>query len=179
MNETREKILLLLVGGVALLCANTSRKQNYVLKAFSREWAKIDKKEINNGIKYLYKLGYVEKQKGNDNIFKVIPTKKGKLKILDNKLENLKLKKEKWDKKWRMVSFDIPEKYKNGRDVLRRKLKKVGFCELQKSVLITPYDCKEEIFDLVKHFELDKYVRFGVLEFVDNELYLKKVFKLD
>ncbi len=75
--------------------------------------------------------------------------------------------------------FDIPEKYRKGRDALRQKLKKIGFCELQKSILITPYNCREEIENLVKFFELGKYVRFGVLESIDNEIYFKKFFKLD
>jgi DNA-binding transcriptional regulator PaaX len=41
----------------------------------------------------------------------------------------------KWDEKWRIVAFDIPEKFKTGRDALRRKLKEVGFHELQKKYL--------------------------------------------
>ncbi len=77
-----------------------------------------------------------------------------------------------------MVAFDIPEKYKMGRDALRKKLKKIGFCEMQKSVLITPFDCEKEISGLIKYFELGKYVRFGVLEKIDEEKQFEKIFKL-
>ena len=77
-----------------------------------------------------------------------------------------------------MVSFDIPEKYRQGRDALRNKLKKIGFRELQKSVFVAPYNCKEEILLLVKYFELEKYVRFGILEYIDNEDYFKKIYKI-
>ena len=77
-----------------------------------------------------------------------------------------------------MVAFDIPQKYKKGRDALRRKLKKIGFCDLQKSIFVTPFDCEKEIRLLVEFFELDKYVRFGILEHIDNEKYFKSFFKL-
>ncbi len=178
MNKTREKILLLLLGGIAFGYSITPGRQARVLKEIAREWEKINKKELVEGISYLYRLGLVDKEENKKGIIMVFPTKKGKLRILNNRLNNIKNKKEKWDGKWRMVAFDIPEKFKVGRDTLRRKLKKIGFCELQKSVLVTPYDCKNEIEMLVKYFELNRYVRFGVLESVDNENYFKKFFKL-
>lgn len=177
MNYVREKILLLLLGGLAFGYSLTPQRQWSVLKTISREWNKLDKKELRRGIDYLYRLDFVEKEVKN-NIVNIIPTKKGRLRILNMRLENIKNKKGKWDGKWRMVAFDIPEKHRSGRDVLRNKLKKIGFCELQKSILLTPYDCEKEIKELVDYFKLDKYVRFGVLESVDNENYFKNVFRL-
>jgi DNA-binding transcriptional regulator PaaX len=94
-------------------------------------------------------------------------------------LQNLKTKKEKWDGKWRMVAFDIPERFKRGRDALRHKLKNIGFRELQKSVFVFPYDCQKEMSSLVELFGLKQYVRFGVLELLDNEDVLKKIFELN
>jgi DNA-binding transcriptional regulator PaaX len=76
------------------------------------------------------------------------------------------------------VVFDIPEKLKRGRDALREKLKELGFYELQKSVFVFPYECRDEIEFIIEIFELRKYVRFGVLEEIDNELHLKKIFEL-
>jgi len=179
MNKTREKILLLLLGGLAFGCSYTASRQFRVLKTISKEWKKIDKKELREGINYLYRLEFIEKREGDDGSVNIYITEKGELKALNNQLEILKNKKEKWDGKWRMVAFDIPEQYKRGRDALRHKLKYIGFKELQKSVFIFPYDCKKEIAFLVDLFELKKYVRFGVLESVDNSDYLKKVFNLE
>ena len=178
MNDTKGKILLLLLGGIALGCSYTPGKQRMVFKTVSREWKRLNLKELREGINYLYRLEYIEKEKNKNGLLSLLLTEKGKLKALNCKLENIKNKKEKWDGKWRMVAFDIPEKYRKGRDALRQKLKKIGFCELQKSVLITPYECKEEISLLVKYFDLEKYVRFGVLESVDNGDYFKNYFKI-
>ena len=178
MNKTKEKILLLLLGGLAFGCSYTFNKQRMVLRTVSREWKKLNPKELREGISYLYRLEFINKKEIENGLITLLLTEKGKLKALNYQLENIKNKKEKWDGKWRLVAFDIPEKYKRGRDALRRKLKKIGFCELQKSVFVTPFNCREEMGLLVKFFNLEKYVRFGVLESVDNELYLKKNFIL-
>ena len=178
MNKTKEKRLLLLLGGLAFGCSYTFGKQRMVLKTVSREWKKLNLKELREGISYLYRLEFIDKKESENGLIALSLTEKGKLKALNYQLENIKNKKEKWDGKWRMVAFDIPEKHKGGRDALRRKLKKVGFCELQKSVLITPFDCRGEIGLLVRFFNLEKYVRFAILELIDNEAYCKKSFTL-
>ena len=179
MNNTREKILLLLLGGVALSLCYTPYQQGKAIRGISREWKKLNLKELREGVSYLYKLGFVDKKEEKRGIFRIFPTQKARLKSLEIKLNNIKNKKGRWDKKWRMVAFDVPEKYKSGRDALRQKLRKIGFCELQKSVFVTPYECKEEISELIKFFKLDKYVRFGILEYIDNGTKLRNFFKLD
>lgn len=82
------------------------------------------------------------------------------------------------DGKWRIVVFDIPEKKRHGRDALREKLCELGFYELQKSVLVFPYPCQDELDFLIEYFGLRRYVRVGILETIDNELHLKKYFQL-
>ena len=178
MNEIREKILLLLLGGLALGCSITPNRQWSVLKTVSREWKKLDRKKFRYEVNSLNRYKFIRKKENKDGSFEVLLTEKGELKALNIQLENLKNKKEKWDGKWRMVAFDIPEKYKRGRDALRHKLKSIGFRELQKSVFVFPYGCQKEIAFLVKVFNLEKYVRFAVLEMVDNEDYLKSIFKV-
>ncbi|MEK7562233.1 MAG: hypothetical protein AAB509_00940 [Patescibacteria group bacterium] len=178
MNTTKEKILLLLLGGLAFGCSYTPGKQWKVLKTVSMEWKRLNKKELREGISDLHRSKFINKNKDLGDLIGITLTKKGKLKALNIQLDGIKNKKEKWDKKWRMVAFDIPEKFKRGRDALRHKLKKIGFCELQKSIFITPYDCEKEIGLLIEFFELDKYVRFGILEFIDNENYFKQFFKI-
>lgn len=179
MNNTKEKILLLLLGGLAFGCSYTPGRQWRVLKTVSREWKKLDKKELREGIRGLYRLNFIDKNEEDNGSIRILLTEKGKLRALNLQLENLKTKKQKWDGKWRMVAFDIPEKYKRGRDALRYRLKNIGFRELQKSVFVFPYDCEKEMSSLVDLFKLKQYVRFGVLESVDNGDTLKQIFKLN
>ncbi len=171
MDNVREKILLLLLGGLALGCARTPGKQRMVYRMIASEWKRFNQKELKEGIYYLHRLNYIDV---NNRL-----TKKGKFKALNCQLDNIKNKKEKWDGKWRMVAFDIPEKYKRGRNALRQKLKKIGFCQLQQSVFATPYRCEKEMKELIEYFEMEKYVRIALVEWLDNEKDFKKNFKLN
>lgn len=74
-------------------------------------------------------------------------------------IETLELKPpKKWDGKWRIIVFDIPEKFKFRRRVLQEKLREIGFYPLQKSVLIHPFPCEAETEFLKDFFEVGKYV---------------------
>ena len=106
-------------------------------------------------------------------------SEKGRLRALNAKFKQLNNKKEAWDKKWRMVAFDIPNTHRKGRNALRYRLKTAGFRELQESVFIFPYDCEQEIRDFIKLFKLESHIRFGLLDFVDGQDYFIKAFKLD
>ncbi len=178
MNHIQKRILLLLEAGDAFGYAYVPGRKWQALKKLSREWKKLDKKSVYRGMVNLYRVGDIARQQQPNGFIFLVLTEKGSLKALQEKLDVIKLKKQPWDKKWRMVAFDIPEKYKKGRDALRQRLLRIGFAELQKSVFITPYDCQQEMTALVAFFKLDKYVRFGILSFIDNELYFKKRFNL-
>src|SRR3989338_8054702 len=51
----------------------------------------------------------------------------------------------KWDKRWRIIIFDIPENKKLMRDQARNILREAGFQRLQDSVWVYPYDCEDVI----------------------------------
>jgi len=178
MAETKQKILLLLFGGLAFGYSITPTRQWKVLKEISTAWKKIDKKELNKEIRNLYNSKSIKKKENSDGSYTIILTEKGRLKALTYYFEKMNIEAKNWDGKWRLVIFDIPEKLKCGRDALRRKIKDLGFYEFQKSVWIYPYKCKDEIDFIIEFFGLRKYVRFGVLESVDNEIHLKKIFHL-
>lgn len=179
MSPIKQKILLLLLGGLAFGYSFTPGKQWRVLKQVSREWRKINKKELKQELRLLYRSKMIKRKENPDGSCSITLTEKGKLKILTYHFEKMRIKGEKWDGKWRMVIFDIPEKLKSGRNALRNKIKELGFYELQKSVWVYPYECKDEIDFIIEFFDLRKYVRFGILESIDNEFHLKKIFKLD
>ncbi|MFC1787706.1 CRISPR-associated endonuclease Cas2 [Patescibacteria group bacterium] len=55
---------------------------------------------------------------------------------------------EKWDKKVRLVMFDISETARSVRNSFRQKLKSLNFVQLQKSIFMHPYPCKKQILDI-------------------------------
>ncbi|MFZ2832052.1 MAG: hypothetical protein WAZ40_02775 [Minisyncoccia bacterium] len=73
-------------------------------------------------------------------------TKEGKKKVLDYDFDEIRLNaRQKWDGKWRMVMFDIPETRKSARDTVSSKVKEIGMYPIQKSVFVFPHPCKDEI----------------------------------
>lgn len=83
-----------------------------------------------------------------------------------------------WDKKWRVICFDIPEKRKYVRRVLHNKLKELGCYRLQDSVFVTPYPCAE--FLKVAHgaYGLTDHVRGMVVTEIDKKEALYSYFGL-
>lgn len=74
--------------------------------------------------------------------------------------------------------FDIPEKLKKVRDALRYHLKRLGFIELQHSVFVLPFKCRDEIEYLVEFYNVRRFVRYIEAYHIDNELDLKYKFHL-
>jgi DNA-binding transcriptional regulator PaaX len=178
LSPIKQKILLLLLSGLAIGLTYSPRRHLKIIKHFSKEWKNIEEKTLNQEIRKLYQSKLVNIQENSDGILTLKLTENGKLKALSYNFDKMKINPGAWDKKWRIIVFDIPEKLRRGRDVLREKLKSLGFYELQKSVLVFPYECRDEIEFLVEFFNLRKYVRYGVLESIDNDLHLRKIFKV-
>lgn len=63
-----------------------------------------------------------------------------------------------WDKKWRIVLYDIPEKNRRIRDLFRRRLKEWGFRNWQKSLWISKKDVTEKLREFVKKLGISEWV---------------------
>ena len=106
-------------------------------------------------------------------------TESGRKKALQYKIDEIKIKQPgSWDNLWRLTIFDIPEKKRRARDALRNKLRELGFLELQKSVFIYPFSCRDEIDFITEYFEIRPYVRYIEARFINNEAELKLKFNL-
>ena len=177
-SAIKQKILLLLVNGIALGFTYTPKQQYKIFKDLARGWKAIDRKKLREEIRNLYRSRLVEIKENPDRSFTYVLTDKGKLKTLTYHFQNMEIERGNWDRKWRVVIFDIPEKLRKARDALREKLKELGFYELQKSVFVFPHECQNEIDFLIEFFDIRRYVRYGILEFIDTDLHLRKIFHL-
>lgn len=96
-----------------------------------------------------------------DGKLQLILTENGRKKILKYRLEELSIEKPKeWDGLYRVIIFDIPENKKSIREVFRKKLKNLGFYQLQKSVFVCEYECRDEIEFLKNYYEISPYVSY-------------------
>ena len=74
-----------------------------------------------------------------------------------------------WDGKWRLVMFDVPEQRKKVRDTLRLLLRSAGFIRFQDSAWIQPYPCDELVTLLRSHLGSGKgEIRYLVASFADE-----------
>lgn len=129
---------------------------------------------------YLRKKKYVEVMGQEGTELKIKITAKGVEKMKRFDFDNLKLSKSNlWDQKWRIVIFDIPEKKKYARDVLRNKLVELGFYKLQNSVWTCPWDCIDEIVFIRKFLEIEPYVSIVLADAIDEEMKIRRKFNID
>lgn len=105
-------------------------------------------------------------------------TEKGK-RILELETQKVAMaKKRKWDKRWRVVIFDIPERRKSVRNRLRRFMNTYGFVRLQDSVWVYPHDC-EDLVALVKaEFRIGFDVLYMIVERIEHDTHLREQFGL-
>ncbi len=63
----------------------------------------------------------------------------------------------KWDKRWRVVSFDVPITHSKQRMAFTQKLRGYNFIMLQKSVWVHPAPCFDQIEQLASHYNIMRY----------------------
>ena len=132
------------------------------VKQYHAKQRTIERRKFSKIIYYLKKKGLI-KIKNLETKKAVILTPKGKEKVLKIKYQLMKKKKRK-DGKWEMIIFDIPEKKRHQRDLLRSYLNFLGYQMLQKSVWVCPYDVVKETEDFLRIHSLDSYVRLFLIE---------------
>lgn len=104
-------------------------------------------------------------------------TEEGVRRALKYKFEAMEIKKPgKWDGKWRVVIFDVPEYKRGWRDALREKLIALGFRALNKSVFIHAYPCFEEVEFIRQVYSVGGEVTYLEATRVESEDWLKSVF---
>ncbi len=124
-------------------------------------------------------LGYITFEKREGKAYARI-TDVGREKLAFE-LEKNKLdlsKKRRWNGRWRVVIFDIPERRRKVRDRLRVLMRELGFMRLQDSVWVFPYDCEEFVALLKAELKIGAAVLYMVVEEIENDKHLREHFGL-
>lgn len=129
----------------------------------------------------LYKLklrGAIKISKQDQEVVASL-TPHGLLEVLLIKAHAKRKNQEQWDGKWRMVIFDIPERNRDRRNLLRDLLTENGFYRLQESVFVHPYSLQRAVIDYLKATNLIRYIRFARMEEIDDDEDICKAFNLN
>ncbi len=113
---------------------------------------------IRQSIRRLRKQGFVQKEGS-----KYLLTKKGK-ELARYVLNRKKSLEREWDKKYRVVIFDIPEKNHKLRDWLRSELCLLKYKKLQESVFIGKYPLTTDLIKEIKRLKLGNFVNYLLVD---------------
>jgi len=178
-GPVQKKIVLTLLGGVVLGFSASPRQYFQTFRKIKKEWKETDQRNFERSIHRLSREKLIEEKILPNGSFKLELTEEGKKQakiasLLGNYINFPKPKR--WDGKWRIVLFDIPEKDRVFRDILREHLRALDFFKLQYSVFISPYPFEKPILELVALYSAKPYVRVITATKVDNEDKIKKHF---
>ncbi|MBC7836394.1 hypothetical protein H7X87_01280 [Acetobacteraceae bacterium] len=87
-------------------------------------------------------------------------------------------KPKKWDGRWRLVIFDIPETQRSVRDKIRSAITTFGFVCLQDSVWVYPYDCEELVALFKAELKIGKNLLYLIADAIEYDKPLRAKFGL-
>ncbi|MDP3727400.1 MAG: hypothetical protein Q8R35_02030 [bacterium] len=179
IGKTQRTILLLLAAGGALALSRSPRQSFRVISELQRELRRLRADALRASIRRLYQNRLIDTRDHPDGSTSIVLSREGSRQTLRYRLDEMRIERPKsWDQKWRVIIFDVPERQRPVRDALRRHLRQLGCTELQKSVFVHPFECRNEIDFLIEFFQARRFVRFLVVDQIDNALHLRKKFHL-
>jgi len=119
---------------------------------------KISKNTIRKNLERLIAQGIVCKKKK-----KFFLSKEGK-KLFEYIGLRRKTLDKKWDKKYRLVIFDVPEKNRADRNWLRGELYLLQYKQLQESVFISKVSLTEDIIVEIQKRKMNKFVNYLLVD---------------
>jgi DNA-binding transcriptional regulator PaaX len=172
-NKTAQKILKLLSeynnteGSIKIMKWYTgeTRQERYRIRKIFNELGKLEL------------INFLDNETENK---KIILSDAGKKFCKGFEIDNIQIPKMvRWDKKWRIVFFTIPENLKKRRNKFIKILQRTEFFPIQGGAWIHPFDCKNEIELLIEALEVKPYVKFAEVIKTDfEEILLKNFSKL-
>lgn len=134
---------------------------------------------IRKTFKELRRARLIEEIEMKGGLTKVVLSEKGKKHMLIYNFDDLKISQNKnWDGQWRFVIFDLPKRFKKERELFRLKLKIFGFQQVNRSVWVYPYNCREELDFIVEYLKISPYVRLMIVSEFDGSADFKDSFNL-
>lgn len=117
-----------------------------------KDFSQLNSQILKRAIKKAQVKGWLNKELG--------VTKKGQKRL--NSILPKYEKREKWNGRWYIVAYDVPENKKWLRDILRDKLKELGFGQLHKSLWISPYNFLGDVEKIIAQYNLSSFVLLAI-----------------
>ena len=174
------RLLSTLVNAAVAFSLPTARNARGAHRAFRRfdELQEMTNRQLQDTLRHAVRGKYIVIS-GKGEHRRHVLSHKGKRLVNQKAMENLRPPAPAtWDKKWRLILFDIPEKFKKNRNSFAVGLKRMGFVQIQKSCFAFPFPCLDEVEVLADFHEVRPFVTFLVAESLEGSKILARQFKL-
>ena len=102
-------------------------------------------------------------------------TKKGHQRLKESIIDELEIPfPNQWDKKWRLVTFDVPVEKSRQRAYFTARLQSLGFMMMQRSLWVYPFPCFEQLEQIAGHYHLLGYCSLMEVQKLD-EISIKRL----
>lgn len=165
-GELAKEILIgLALGGFIIMCAAAPGFAE-IARLFKTKDSR-DKYRLKQALHGLQKNRLVSvRHRNGQDIIEI--TELGKKRVLAYDLDTMHIKPvKKWNGRWYLITFDIPEKQARARRAVSSKIKELGLYPLQKSIFVSPYPCKNEIDFVGEFFNVRNHIIY--IEAIDIE----------
>jgi len=166
--------------GASIVAPNLIRLAKPIIDDLTAEepWERYNIRHLKRTLGRLEKQNLVVKYiSGNQQVVEL--TEAGRRKIYKFALDEIKIKSPRsWDGTWWMISYDIPEEFKNLRDAIREYLEVWGFYKIQESVFLHAYPCQKEVEFLRGYLGVGKYVRVFRVSKIENDAAFREYFNV-
>lgn len=154
-QHRKDEILrcILLAGGILGLSLIAPQLPYEILKQYLKD-QKIQQRRLRNDVEYLKRRGLIKKEKNKEAIILRL-TKEGEKQAIFSQALKPIAPLLKWDKKWHLLIFDIPEKYRIKRRQVTNILLSVGCSQVQQSVYLSPYYFRDKISIIAQYYKLE------------------------
>ncbi len=159
---------------VAMAAPNTLQ----LLGGLSRKHQRRFPEEARSAIGRLVKKGHVVFEGEGKYYARITESGRRELERQEIRIRFTSAKKKRWDKRYRLIMFDISEKRKAARNQLRREMNSWGFLRLQDSVWVYPHDCEDVVTLLKAELRLGREVVYAVVESIENDRWIREHFDL-
>lgn len=174
IGRVAEAVLLLLSAYAKAGGTQVFVRQLVAVRELKRRLRDLDGSNARRTIGRLRRAGYLAKR--GDGI---ALSSRGRQEILKRCLGIERLASPaRWDGRWRLVVFDVPDVRRGRRGALRRALSALGLELLQKSVWVHPAPCERQVAKIVAGLGVNRYVAFVVAELVNDDRAMRKKFGL-
>jgi len=176
-KQNIKKAVLTTIGAAGVIAMALAAPNTLQLLKYAPAMRSRYRSRAQRAIDRLIKQGYVQRTGNKKSQFEL--TSRGEALLTRLTLGEARYKPpERWDGKWRIVIFDIPEVRHLSRDHLRNFLQRIGFLMLQASVWVYPHDCEDLVMLLKTDYSLGKEVIYIIAEDIEGDWFLRKHFGL-